>query len=143
MDLYIKKEDLETDIYFDAVLSSNDLKKDSSYVTASLMCIFTDGSKNQIGTQIDGKVLGNKNYNIDKLSVENIKNYEDGLYECLQWLIDDKIVSSIFIETKKVSNILKVNISFTTDSKNNDNLIPPSGNSTTISKSSILSTLII
>lgn len=123
MDLYIKKEDLETDIYFDAVLSSNDLKKDSSYVTASLMCIFTDGSKNQIGTQIDGKVLGNKNYNIDKLSVENIKNYEDGLYECLQWLIDDKIVSSIFIETKKVSNILKVNISFTTDSKNNDNLI--------------------
>lgn len=123
MDLYIKKEDLETDIYFDAVLSSNDLKKDSSYVTASLMCIFTDGSKNQIGTQIDGKVFGNKNYNIDKLSVENIKNYEDGLYECLQWLIDDKIVSSIFIETKKVSNILKVNISFTTDSKNNDNLI--------------------
>ncbi len=97
MDLYIKKEDLETDIYFDAVLSSNDLKKDSSYVTASLMCIFTDGSKNQIGTQIDGKVFGNKNYNIDKLSVENIKNYEDGLYECLQWLIDDKIVSSIFI----------------------------------------------
>ena len=66
MDLWVKKIDLENNIVFDLVLENNYLRKDDSYLTASLLSIFTDGSKRQIGTQIDGDILGNKNYNIDK-----------------------------------------------------------------------------
>jgi len=123
MDIYVKKQDLESDIFFDAIVSNNTLQKDDTYITSSLMCIFTDGSKNQIGTQIDGSVLGNKNYNIKKLSVENIKNYEDGILECLQWLIDDEIVSAIEIETEKSGNLLKVRIVFNGNDESSDNLI--------------------
>jgi len=123
MDIYIKKQDLESDIFFDAIVSNNTLEKDDTYITASLMCIFTDGSKSQIGTQIDGSILGNKNYNIKKLSVDNIKNYEDGILECLQWLIDDKIVSTIEIETEKSGNLLKVRIIFNGNDESSDNLI--------------------
>jgi len=123
MDIYVKKQDLESDIFFDAIVSNNTLQKDDTYITSSLMCIFTDGSKNQIGTQIDGSVLGNKNYNIKKLSVENIKNYEDGILECLQWLIDDEIVSTIEIETEKSGNLLKVRIVFNGNDESSDNLI--------------------
>jgi len=123
MDIYVKKQDLESDIFFDAIVSNNTLQKDDTYITSSLMCIFTDGSKNQIGTQIDGSILGNKNYNIKKLSVENIKNYEDGILECLQWLIDDEIVSTIEIETEKSGNLLKVRIVFNGNDESSDNLI--------------------
>jgi len=123
MDIYVKKQDLETDIFFDAIVSENSLEKDDTYITSSLMCIFTDGSKSQIGTQIDGSVVGNKNYNIKKLSVENIKNYVDGQYECLQWLIDDSIVSNIEIETEKSGNLLKVRTIFTGNSGTVINLI--------------------
>ncbi len=121
-DIYIKKQDLETDIFFDAVVNNNDFEKDNTYVTASLMSIFTDASQKQIGTQIDGKTIGNKDYNVDKLSIENIKKYEDGLYAALQWLIDDSIVISINITTEKKGNILGVNITFKTDAENDDNL---------------------
>ena len=122
-DIYLKKQDLELDLLFDLVVENNDLQKDNTYVTASLLSIFTDASQRQIGTQIDGKILGNKNYNVDKLSVDNIKDYESGLLEALQWLLDDRIVTNIEIETEKVGNRLNVKIVFTTDSENQDNLI--------------------
>jgi len=123
MDIYVKKQDLESDIFFDAIVSDNSLEKDDTYITASLMCIFTDGSKKQIGTQIDGSILGNKNYNIKKLSVENVKNYEDGILESLEWLIDDEIVTTIEIETEKSGNLLKVRIVFNGNSESENNLI--------------------
>lgn len=122
-DLYLKKKDLEQDLLFDLVVDNNDIEKDNTYLTASLMSIFTDGSQRQIGTQIDGKTLGNKEYNINKLSEENIKAYENGLRESLQWLLDSKIVTKIQISTEKAGNKLNVQIIFTTDSENEDNLI--------------------
>lgn len=122
-DIYIKKQDVELDLLFDMVVENNDVKRDDSYVTASLLSIFTDASKRQIGTQIDGQTLGNKEYNVDKLSQENIKAYQDGLKKSLQWLIDDKIVKAISISAEKKGNRLDVRITFTTDSENDDNLI--------------------
>lgn len=122
-DIYLKKEDLELDLLFDIVVENNDIQRDDTYITASLLSIFTDGSKSQIGTQIDGKTLGNKNYNIDKLSEDGIKSYEDGLNEALQWLITDGIVKSISISTEKKGNALGVMITFITDKDNPDNLI--------------------
>ena len=122
-DIFLKKEDLEDDLLFDIVVDNNDLVKDDTYITASLISIFTDASQPQIGTQIDGKTLGNENYNIDKLSQENIKAYEDGILKATQWLIDDSIVTNIIVETEKVGNRLNVKIVFTTDSENEDNLI--------------------
>lgn len=122
-DIYLKKKDLELDLLFDLVVENNDLQKDNTYLTASVMSIFTDASKRQIGTQIDGKIIGNRNYNVDKLSQENIKNYEDGVKESVQWLLDDKIVTKIEVSTKKTGNRLDVNITFTTDAENEDNLI--------------------
>ena len=121
-DIYIEKKDLDLDLLFDLVVEDNDLKKDNTYITAAMMSIFTDASKPQIGTQIDGKILGNENYNIDKLSQENIKAYEDGILKAVQWLIDDSIVTNIVVETEKTGNRLDVNITFTTDSENDDNL---------------------
>ena len=122
-DIYLKKQDLETDLLFDLVVENNDLQRDNTYVTASLLSIFTDASQRQIGTQIDGKILGNKNYNVDKLSADNIKDYESGLLEALQWLLDDRIVTNIEIETEKIGNRLNIKITFTTDLENEDNLI--------------------
>lgn len=122
-DIYIKKQDLETDIFFDAIIDNNDFKRDNTYVTASLMSIFTDASKKQIGTQIDGKTIGNLEYNIDKLSTDRIKAYKQGLYDATQWIKDDGIVTAINIETEKDGNLLKVAITFTTDNDNEDNLI--------------------
>ena len=122
-DIYLKKQDVELDLLFDLVVENNDLQKDNTYVTASLLSIFTDASQRQIGTQIDGKTLGNKNYNVDKLSIDNIKDYESGLLESLQWLLDDRIVTNIDIETEKIGNRLNIKITFTTDSENEDNLI--------------------
>lgn len=122
-DIYLKKQDIELDLLFDLVVENNDLQKDNTYVTASLLSIFTDAGQRQIGTQIDGKTLGNKNYNIDKLSDDNIKDYENGLLEALQWLLDDRIVTNIEISTEKIGNRLDIKITFTTDSENEDNLI--------------------
>ena len=122
-DIYVKKQDLETDFFFDLVVENNDLQRDDTYLTASLMSIFTDASQKQIGEQIDGKTVGNKEYNLNKLSTENIKAYEEGLRDALQWLLDDKIVTKIEIETEKKGNRLDVKISFTTDAENKDNLI--------------------
>ena len=122
-DIYLKKEDLENDLLFDMVVDNNDLQRDDTYITASMISIFTDASKPQIGTQIDGKILGNENYNIDKLSQENIKAYEDGILKAVQWLIDDSIVTNIIVETEKIGNRLNVKIVFTTDSENENNLI--------------------
>ena len=122
-DIYLKKQDLDLDLLFDIVVDNNTIKEDNTYVTAALLSIFTDASKPQLGTQIDGKTLGNKNYNIDKLSTDNIKSYEDGLKESLQWLIDDKIVTKVQISTQKNGNRLDVKITFTTDSENENNLI--------------------
>ena len=121
-DIYLKKQDLETDLLFDLVVENNDVQKDNTYITASLLSIFTDASQRQIGTQIDGQILGNKEYNLDKLSDENIKNYENGLKESLQWLLDDRIVTKIVIFTEKIGNRLNIQIIFTTDSENEDNL---------------------
>ena len=121
-DIYLKKEDIERDLIFDLAIENNSAKSDNTYLTASLMSIFTDASKPQIGTQIDGKVLGNTEYNIDKLSQENIKKYEKGLRASLKWLLDDKIVTKIDIFTEKTGNRLDVSITFTTDSENSDNL---------------------
>jgi len=122
-DLYLKKEDLELDLLFDLVVQDNDVEKDDTYITASLLSIFTDASKPQIGTQIDGQILGNTEYNLNKLSEENIKAYEDGLRVALQWLIDDKIITKLEISTEKDGNRLNIQITFTTDSENQDNLI--------------------
>lgn len=123
MDLYVKKEDLETDIIFDLVVGDNDVSKDGSYLTASLLSIFTDGSKPQIGTQIDGSILGNMNYNISKLSEENIKNYKNGLIKSLKWLITDRIVLSYIVEVEKKGNRLNIKITFKKIDDDTDSLI--------------------
>jgi len=120
MDIYLRKEYLEA--IFDIFVENNDIELDDTYLTASMISIFTDGSKRQIGTQIDGGTIGNKAYHIDKLSDENIKGYREGLYECLNWLILDKIVIKIDIATEKIGNRLNVSITFTTDDENQDNL---------------------
>ncbi len=112
MDLYIKKENLETDIIFDMVVIGNDVQRDSSYLTASLLSIFTDASKHQIGTQIDGSIVGNENYNISKLSEDNIKSYRLGIIKALKWLIADKIVSNYDVIVEKIGNRLNVEITF-------------------------------
>ncbi len=122
-DIYLTKKDLETDILFDIVEKDNDILKDDSYLTASILCIFTDASTHQIGEQIDGSTIGNKEYHIEKLSDENIKKNEDGIRESLQWLLDDEIVSKIDIESIKHGNRLDRKITFTTNKGTKDNLI--------------------
>lgn len=122
-DIFLKKQDVELDLLFDIVVDNNDLQKDDTFLTAALLSIFTDASQKQIGEQIDGQILGNKNYNVDKLSTLNIKAYEDGLKEALQWLLDDSIVKTITIITEKIGNRLNVKITFLNDKDNEDNLI--------------------
>lgn len=124
MDFYIKKTDLETDIQFDMVVMDSDVIEDDTIVTASLVSIFTDGSKTQIGSLINGGVqIGNVKYHIDKLSIENIKAYENGLLNALNWLIEDGICSNVEVSTEKRGNILGVEITLTTDRGNELNLI--------------------
>ena len=65
MDLFLKKQDLENDIIFDLILENNDIKKDNTILTSTLLAIFTDGSKTNISEFIDGKIYGNKYYNIN------------------------------------------------------------------------------
>ena len=114
-DIYLKKSDIDSDIIFDLVVNDNDVKKDETYITASLLSIFTDASKEQIGKYIDGKIVGNKHYNIDKLSDANVKLYKDGLTDALAWLKEDKIVSDYTIELFKFGNRLDVKIDFYTN----------------------------
>ena len=101
----------------------NNWVTDNTIRTATLISIFTDASITQIGTQIDGNTIGNKHYNISKLSLENIKLYEKGLNDSLNWLILDKIVEKIGIITEKKGNSLLVEITFTLDSENETNVI--------------------
>jgi phage gp46-like protein len=123
-DIFLKKIDTETDLYFDAVVEGNDLTRDDTILTAVILSIFTDGSKPYIGNQINGNIYGNKQYNISKLSDENIKKYENGLYECLQWLIDDNIVSAIVVTVTKVApNVITVYIKLTLEGQNSTNVI--------------------
>ena len=123
MDIYLQEHIIDSEFFFDSVVENNDIKRDDSYITASILCIFTDASKKQIGTQIDGKVLGNREYHLDKLSDENIKKNEDGLRDSLQWLIDDGIVNKIDIISIKIGNRLDRTITFHTSKENKDNLI--------------------
>ena len=122
-DLYLKKKDVVLYIIIDIGVEDNDVEKDDKDITASILTIFSDVSKPQIGTQMDGQILGNTEYNLNKLSEENIKAYEDGLRVALQWLLDDKIITKLEISTEKIGNRLNVQITFTTDSENQDNLI--------------------
>lgn len=123
MDIFLNKETLENQTAFDFLLEQNDLKRDDTYVTASIISIFTDASQPQIGTQIDGKTIGNSEYNIQKMDEDSIKNFNQGLKEAVQWLIDDGIVSDIKITTQKQSSLLKVQITFQTAPQNSTNLI--------------------
>lgn len=123
-DIYLNKIDLDfIDTFFDIELDGNNLVTDDTIRTATLISIFTDASIPQIGTQIDGNTLGNKYYNISKLSLENIKLYEKGLKDSLNWLIDDRIVEKINVETEKKGNSLLVEITFTLDNENETNVI--------------------
>ncbi|MDA0778786.1 MAG: hypothetical protein O3C19_06970, partial [Bacteroidetes bacterium] len=91
-------------------------------LTATLIAIFTDGSKPYIGTAINGVAIGNKQYHIDKLSESNIKLFEQGLRDSLQFLIDDGIVSSNKIITEKIGNRLNIEITQIIDEENSNNL---------------------
>lgn len=122
-DWYLKKSDIDSDIMFDLVVQNNDIKTDDSIVTATIISIFTDASLPQIGEQIDGKVLGNKNYTLDKLSTEGIKAYEEGILESIQWLIEDGVLSGTTISTEKQGNALLINLTLTVDAENEINLI--------------------
>tara|TARA_B110000858_G_C17798887_1_gene474058 strand:- start:799 stop:1224 length:426 start_codon:yes stop_codon:yes gene_type:complete len=121
-DLFLNKEDLNNDIIFDLLVENSDIKKDESILTTTLINIFTDGSKPYIGTALNGVVIGNKNYSINKLTVENIKLYEQGIKDSLQFLIDDNIVLSNSVETEKIGNRLNIKILQKIDKENVNNL---------------------
>ena len=123
-DIFLNKKVLDNvDIFFDIELDGNDLKKDDTILTATLISIFTDASKPQIGTQIDGNTLGNPYYNLNKLSDENIKKYKEGILIALKWLIDDGVVIDVEVETQKQGNRLNIIISFNIDNENDLNII--------------------
>lgn len=121
-DLLLNKEDLTNDILFDMVLADNDIETDNSILTATLISIFTDGSKPYIGTALNGIIYGNEYYNINKLSATNIKLYEQGIRDSLQFLIDDGIVESNIVITEKIGNRLNVEITQVIDEENTNNL---------------------
>ena len=123
-DIFLDLKNIDfIDTFFDIEVDGNNLVTDNTIRTATLISIFTDASITQIGTQIDGNTIGNKHYNISKLSLENIKLYEKGLNDSLNWLILDKIVEKIGIITEKKGNSLQVEITFTLDSENETNVI--------------------
>ena len=122
MDLFLKKEDLENDIIFDLMLENNDIKKDNTIMTSTLLAIFTDANKTNISEFIDGKIYGNKYYNINKLSENNIKLYKKGLEDALGFLIEDNIVLSNNIDVKAVNNKIYVTIKQILDDNNTNNL---------------------
>ena len=111
-DIYLNKTDLETDFYFDTVVTGNDLEKDNTILTATIISIFTDASKPYIGNVLNNtNVYGNKYYNIKKLSDDNVKLYEKGIKDSIKWLIDDGlVVSNEVIVTRVKSNMITVYI---------------------------------
>lgn len=121
-DLFLKKEDLNNDIFFDLVLDGNDIKQDDSILTATMIAIFTDGSKPYIGTALNDVVLGNPYLNIKKLTDENIKLYEKGIKDSIQFLIDDGIVKNNTVVIEKIGNRLNVEITQVIDEENTNNL---------------------
>lgn len=121
-DLFLNKTDLENDIIFDLVIENNDLVLDRSILTTTLIAIFTDGSKPYIGTALDGVVIGNTAYNINRLSTDNIKSYKQGIIDSLQFLIDDKIVLSNTVDIEKIGNRLNISVLQVIDSDNENNL---------------------
>jgi phage gp46-like protein len=122
MDLFLKKQDLENDIIFDLILENNDIKKDNTILTSTLLSIFTDASKTNISEFIDGEIYGNKYYNINKLSEDNIKLYKKGLEDALNFLIEDNIVISNNIDVKAINNKIYVTIEQILDDNNTNNL---------------------
>ena len=122
MDLFLKKEDLENDIIFDLMLENNDIKTDNTILASTLLAIFTDGSKTNISQFIDNKFYGNKYYNINKLSEDNIKLYKKGLEDALNFLIEDNIVISNNIDVKAINNKIYVTIEQILDDNNTNNL---------------------
>ena len=123
-DIYLNNSNIDfIDTFFDIEVDGNGLVTDNTLRTATLISIFTDASIPQIGTQIDGNTYGNKYYNINKLSEDNIKLYKKGLKDSLNWLIVDKIVEKLDIITDKKSNSLLIEITFTLDSENKTNII--------------------
>lgn len=111
-DIYLNKTDLETDFYFDTVVTGNDLEKDNTILTATIISIFTDASKPYIGNVLNNSnIYGNKHYNIKKLSDDNIKLYEKGIKDSIKWLIDDGlVVSNEVVVTRVKSNMITVYI---------------------------------
>tara|TARA_R110001632_G_scaffold206876_1_gene330837 strand:- start:472 stop:888 length:417 start_codon:yes stop_codon:yes gene_type:complete len=123
-DIYLNNSNVAfIDTFFDIEVDGNGLVTDDTLRTATLISIFTDASIPQIGTQIDGNTYGNKYYNINKLSLDNIKLYQKGLKDCLNWLILDRIVEKLDIIVEKKSNSLLVEITFKLDSENTTNVI--------------------
>tara|TARA_R110002073_G_scaffold7652_2_gene43342 strand:- start:2171 stop:2587 length:417 start_codon:yes stop_codon:yes gene_type:complete len=123
-DIYLNNSNIDfIDTFFDVEVDGNGLVTDDTLRTATLISIFTDASIPQIGTQIDGNTYGNKYYNISKLSPDNIKLYEKGLKDSLNWLIVDKIVEKLDIITEKKNNTLLIEMTFTLDSENTTNVI--------------------
>lgn len=123
-DIYLNNSNIDfIDTFFDIEIDGNGLVEDDTLRTATLLSIFTDASIPQIGTQIDGNTYGNKYYNINKLSQDNIKLYEKGLKDSLNWLIVDKIVEKLDIIIEKKNNSLLIKINFTLDSENETNVI--------------------
>ena len=122
MDLYLKKQDLENGVIFDLMLENNDIKKDNTILTSTILSIFTDASKKNISEFIDNKIYGNKYYNINKLSEENIKLYKKGLQDSLNFLIEDNVVLSNNIDVKAINNKIYVTIEQILDNDNANNL---------------------
>lgn len=122
MDLFLKKEDLENDIIFDLMLENNDIKKDNTILASTLLAIFTDASKTNISQFIDNNIYGNKYYNINKLSEDNIKLYKKGLKDALNFLIEDNIVINNNIDVKAINNKIYVTIEQILDDNNTNNL---------------------
>tara|TARA_R110002074_G_scaffold229867_1_gene401293 strand:+ start:55 stop:471 length:417 start_codon:yes stop_codon:yes gene_type:complete len=123
-DIYLNNSNIDfIDTFFDIEVDGNGLVTDNTLRTATLISIFTDASIPQIGTKVDGNTYGNKYYNINKLSEDNIKLYKKGLKDSLNWLIVDKIVEKLDIITDKKSNSLLIEITFTLDSENKTNII--------------------
>ncbi len=127
MDIYIKKQDLEKDIlsdyFFDIAIANNDVITDKSIMTSCLMCIFTDNNRHQLGRYIDNVELGNRYYNLKKLTDENISNYQSGIKESLKWLIKDKVVLDIIVSSENQGNAIMTNIKITKIDKTELNFI--------------------
>ena len=123
-DLVLLKSNIDNFLTFDLELIMNDFQSDNSIYTATIISVFTDSSKPYIGDFLDNPIkLGNVNYNVDRLTPENVRLYKQGLEKSLQWLIDDNIVVSNNITVTKRSNKLDIIINQIVDTDNKLNLI--------------------